>query len=139
VPVLVPLPLPVELLPPPPPTGAAPPVADETGMLVVVVVDGGVVGVVIVVVVVVVVVVVDPPVPPAAGTEEPVPITARVAVGVEPPLCGAGLAATSAVAAGAGTFPPETWAAPLDWLPVPAAPALVPAELGAVVVGVVPR
>jgi hypothetical protein len=81
-------------------------------VVVVVVVVVGVVGVVGVVVVVVVVVV-DEPVPPAAGTEEPVPITVRVAVGVEPPLCGVGFAATRAGAADAGTLPPETRAVPL--------------------------
>jgi hypothetical protein len=113
-------------------------------MVVVVVV--GVVGVVgvVVVVVVVVVVAVDAPVPPAVGVVEPVPATARTAVGVEPPLWGNGVAATMALADGSDACPVETCDVPVSWFPVPASPELVdPAAAGApgpegVVVGVVP-
>jgi hypothetical protein len=152
VPLPVLLPLPVEPLPfslvPPPPTGAAPPEADVTGMLVGVVDVGGVVVVVVVEdaggVIVVVVVVVDVPVPPVLGTGGPVPTTARVAAGADPPPCGDGLAATSPDA-GVGALPPVPREAPLDWLPVAVVPVpagatgAVPAGVGAAVVGVVPR
>ena len=84
-------------------------------------------------------------VPPAVGTEEPVPTAVRVAVGVEPPPCGDELLATRAFTGDTGVPPLETWAVPLGWLPTPellgpeVSVGAPPAELGGVVVGVVPK
>jgi hypothetical protein len=131
---VVPL-LPVEVVPPPP-TGAAPPEADDTG-IVVVVVDGGVV-VVVVLVGGVVVVVVDVAVPVAGGVVDPVPATARMAVGAALARCGDGVLATMALPCAEDELPAETGPVPPDWLTVPIGAVLVgPAgwpALGTVVV-----